>query len=52
MGGEDPYLEGWDHERPVAGAATPSSEWMEPVCAVDLGTPAPGARFNFVGNLI
>ena len=52
IGWKNAYLKRGDHEGPVAIAAPPSSERVEPLRAVDLGASAPGARLYLVGNLI
>ena len=52
MGWKNAYLKRRDHEGPVASAAPPSSEWVEPLRAVDIGASAPGARLYLVGHLI
>lgn len=51
MGEEDSYPEGWDHERPVAGAAPPSSEGMNPSVR-SISVLRHLAHLHFVGNLI
>ena len=52
VGGEEAYLQGWNHERPVAAPAPPTAEGMESLRAVDLGAPTSGARLHLVGDLI
>ncbi len=50
--GEDAYLERRDHERPAATAAPPPAEGVKSLCAVDIGAPTSGARFDLVGDLV
>ena len=52
VGGEEAYLQGWNHERPVAAPAPPTAEGMESLRAVDLGAPTSGARLNLVGDFV
>ena len=52
VGWKNAYLERRDHESPIASAASPSPEWVEPLRAVNLGAPAPSARFYLVGDFI
>ena len=52
VGWKNAYLKRRNHEGPVASAAPPSSERVEPLRAVDLGASAPGASLYLVRHLI